>query len=73
MKKSIAIAMLTLTAIVGASSAMARDGGGSGSNLRMEPFTGDVNKATVREQQSMYYKLAKVQADAKAKKAEVSK
>lgn len=56
MKKITAVLLVSLMAVSGVS--MARDGGGSGGSMRMEPFSGDINKATPREQQSIYYKIA---------------
>lgn len=62
------ILAVALAALIPASmTAMAKDGGDS---LRMQPFSGDVNKATEREQISIYYKMAKAQADYAEKHAQ---
>lgn len=57
MKKSTAVLLVSLMAVSGIS--MAKEGG-SGGSMRMEPFSGDINKATPREKQSIYYQIAVV-------------
>lgn len=69
MKKITVALIVSLMAV--SSVSMARDGNSGGSSIRMEPFSGDVNKATEREKQSIYYKLAVLQD--KQKKEQLQK
>ena len=70
MKKVILTTMLSLAMLAGASTVMAKDGGGGNGSPRMEAFNGDVNKATEAEKKSNYYKLDKAMADMKAANAQ---
>lgn len=58
------ITAVALAIALSSTAVMARDGGGSGTNLRMQPFSGDTSKATAQEQQSFYYIIQKQREDA---------
>lgn len=65
------ITAVALAIALSSTAVMARDGNGSGTGIRSQPFSGDLSKATPQEQQSAYYiaqeKLAKIRAAEAAK------
>lgn len=63
------ITAVALAIALSSTAVMAREGGGSGTGIRSQPFSGDLSKATPQERQSMYYIAKEKEEKYRAKEA----